>query len=198
MSDESGATLRDPERLEQYRSYLRLRARLDLDPQLHGKLDLSGVVQLTLLEAHRALSEFRGGTEAELISWLQQILERNLLDELRRLRRAKYDAARDCPIDEISGRFSLKLATGHTSPFSRASRHEELLQLAAALEQLPEDQQAAIVLHHLQGMPLAEVARQMERSKPAVAGLLHRGMMRLRDRLAPRPAGRASVTARRR
>ncbi len=175
LSDSSG--------LEKYRSYLRLRSRLDLDPRLHGKLDVSGVVQLTLFEAHQSLAEFRGSTEAELIAWLQQILLRNLLDELRRLRRVKYDAALECSLGEISGRVSLKLVDGRTSPFTRAVRHEELLQLAAALEELPEDQQTAVVLHHLRGLPLRDVARQMNRTKPAVAGLLHRGLTRLRDTL---------------
>jgi RNA polymerase sigma-70 factor (ECF subfamily) len=55
--------------------------------------------------------------------------------------------------------------------------------LSTALEQLPADQQTAVVLHHLQGVPLAEVAAQMGRTKPAIAGLLHRGMTRLRDLL---------------
>ena len=137
------------------------------------------------MEAHQGLSQFRGDSEAELAAWLQAILARNVLDELRRLRRAKHDAALECSLENLSGSVSLKLASGHTSPLSRAARHEELLQLAGALEQLPDDQQTAIVLHHLQGMPLADVARQMDRSKPAVAGLLHRGMTRLRDRLAP-------------
>jgi len=173
----------DPNRLEQYRSYLRLRARLDVDPRLDGKLDLSGVVQQTLLEAHQGLAGFRGTTETELLAWLQQILSRNLLDEIRRLRRVKYDAALECSLEELSTRARGNLAADHSSPVTRASRQEEFLRLSTALEQLPEDQQTAVVLHHLQGVPLADVAVQMERTKPAIAGLLHRGMTRLRDLL---------------
>ena len=41
------------------------------------------------------------------------------------------------------------------------------------LERLPLDQQIAVVRHHLQGTPLAIVAKEMGRSKAAVAGLLH-------------------------
>jgi RNA polymerase sigma-70 factor (ECF subfamily) len=178
----SGVVLQ-PDRLEPYRAYLRLRARLDVDPRLSGKLDLSGVVQQSLLEAHQGLAGFRGTDEAELLAWLQQILTRNLLDEIRRLRRAKYDAALECSLEDLSTRVRGNLAADHSSPVTRACRHEELLRLSTALEQLPADQQTAVVLHHLQGMPLADVATQMDRSRPAIAGLLHRGMTRLRDLL---------------
>ena len=40
-------------RLERFRAYLQLLARLHLDRRLQGKVDLSGVMQQTLWEAHR-------------------------------------------------------------------------------------------------------------------------------------------------
>ena len=174
----------DPSRLEDFRAFLRLRARLDLDPRLQGKFDLSGVVQQTLLEAHRGLDSFRGDGEDALVAWLQQILHRNVLDEIRRLRRIKYDAALECSLEELTSRSCAALALDQSSPSTCAARNEDLLRLSRALERLPADQQTAIVLHHLQGVPLADVARNMERSKPAVAGLLHRGMLRLKELLS--------------
>jgi RNA polymerase sigma-70 factor (ECF subfamily) len=184
----------DPSQLERFRAYLRLRARLDLDPRLQGKFDVSGVVQQTLFEAHQGLSQFRGIGDDALIAWLHQILSRNILDEVRRLRRIKYDAALECSLDDLTSRSRAALALDQSSPSTCAARNEQLLQLAAALDELPADQQTAVVLHHLQGIPLAQVATHMNRSKPAVAGLLHRGILGLRDRLVgptnghPRPA----------
>jgi RNA polymerase sigma-70 factor (ECF subfamily) len=62
-------------------------------------------------------------------------------------------------------------------------REEQLVRLAAALAALPEDQQVAVHLHHLDGLSLVEVGKRMNRSKEAVAGLLFRALKRLRDDL---------------
>jgi RNA polymerase sigma-70 factor (ECF subfamily) len=102
---------------------------------------------------------------------------------VRRLRRTKYDVALECSLDDLTARSRLAFVLDRTSPSACASRKEELLRLAAALDQLPTDQQTAIVLHHLQGVSLSDVAIHMNRSKPAVAGLLHRGMLRLKELL---------------
>jgi RNA polymerase sigma-70 factor (ECF subfamily) len=40
-----------------------------------------------------------------------------------------------------------------------------------------------VELHHLQGRSLAEVAAELGLSSPAVAGLLHRGLQKLRELL---------------
>ena len=63
-------------------------------------------------------------------------------------------------------------------------RHERLRRLAEALAQLPGDQRQAVELHHLKGRTLPQVAREMRRSKEAVAGLLFRAMKKLRQLLA--------------
>jgi RNA polymerase sigma-70 factor (ECF subfamily) len=62
-------------------------------------------------------------------------------------------------------------------------RQEQLLRLAQALATLPEKQRRAVQLHHLQGWSLADIAVELACRKPAVAGLLHRGVQSLRQRL---------------
>ena len=49
--------------LERFRAYLGLLARLEIAPRLRDKVDLSGVVQQTLLEAHQGLTDDSGAAE---------------------------------------------------------------------------------------------------------------------------------------
>jgi RNA polymerase sigma-70 factor (ECF subfamily) len=82
-----------------------------------------------------------------------------------------------------SSRLERLLAADQTSPSERVCRHEELLRLAQAMGRLPQDQRRVIELHHLKGLPVADVATLMDRSRPAVVGLLFRGLNRLRELL---------------
>ncbi len=173
--------------LERFRKYLRLLAQLHLDPRLRHKVDPSDLVQQTLLQAHQARGQFRGTSDAELAAWLRQILARTLANAARDLGREKRDVAREesleAAVEQSSARLEAWLATSETSPSVQAEKNEQLLRLADALERLPEDQREAVTLHHLHGFTLAELAAHLGRSEAAAAGLLHRGIKKLRGLL---------------
>jgi RNA polymerase sigma-70 factor (ECF subfamily) len=190
------------QRLEGFRNYLRLLARLQLGAGLQAKLDPSDVVQETLLTAIAHQDQFRGKNEAEQAAWLRTILARELADQIRKLQTEMRDAALEVSLErgleESSARLEAWLTDAGSSPSQRAQRQEELSRLAAALMRLPEDQRTAIELHHLNGLPVLEVAQQMGRSRPSVAGLLRRALRSLRDQLrsdeTPCPRNRANRT----
>jgi len=170
-----------------FAEYLRLLARLQLDPRLRGKLDASDVVQQTLLQAHEHREQFRGRSDAELVGWLRAILANTLAASVRRYAAEGRDLRRERSLEaslaESSARLEGWLAAEQSSPSERVMRHEELVRLADALARLPEDQRQVIELHHLKGCPVAEVAAVLQRTKPAVMGLLFRGLKKLRELL---------------
>src|SRR5262245_7497058 len=167
-------------RLEQFRAYVGLLARLQLNPRLRGKVDLSGVVQQTLWEAGQALAQRRPPGDADLVALLRRLLANNLADEARKRYAAKRAADREqsleAALQESSARLEAFLAAEQSSPSEQAQRNEDLMRLAGALEQLPESQRRAVELHYLQGWRLDDIASHLGRTRPAVAGLLHRGL----------------------
>lgn len=175
---------------DRFRSYLRLLARSQLDGRLRSKLDPSDIVQQTLFQAHRALADFRGATDAEMAAWLRQILAHNLAHAVRDFGRDKRNVARErslqAAVDASSARLDAWLAAEQSSPSQHAQRNEQVLRLCDALEQLPEAQRDAVRLHYWEECTLAEISSRLEKSPAAVAGLLKRGMRKLRGLLEER------------
>src|SRR5262245_36658207 len=150
-------------------------------------MDASDVVQQTILQAHEARAQFRGSTEAEKLAWLRAILANVLAAAARqfetRARDLKRERSLEAELERSSSRLEGLLAADQTSPSQRAVRGEELLRLAAALGGLPEDQRRVVELHYLKGLTMSEAAEQMGRTRPAVVGLLFRGLKKLRELL---------------
>jgi RNA polymerase sigma-70 factor (ECF subfamily) len=179
------------DRLEEFRSYLRLLAAVQLPATLRARLEPADLVQDTLVEAVRDLAQFRGNSKPELAGWLRRILSRNVRDRARKEFAARRDInlerSLEAALDRSSARIEQWLALAELGPAAQAEREEQLRRLADALGQLADDQRTVIELKHLQGWSVAAVADHMKRSPTAVAGLLRRGLERLRELLAEEP-----------
>jgi RNA polymerase sigma-70 factor (ECF subfamily) len=171
--------------------YLLLLARWQIPLMLCGRLDPADLVQETLLRAHRNWSQFRGDTTAQLRGWLRKILQNVLIESIREALGRQGEKAVPIPlqrlVEESSLRLERLLEANESTPSQKLMREEQLARLARALRQLPEDQRQAVQFHHLDGQSLTEVGKLLGRSKEAVAGLLFRGLRKLRDALQDPP-----------
>ncbi len=177
----------ETEPIERHRGYLAAIARLQLAarPWLAARLDASDLVQQVMLRAHAGRGAFRGQTPGETIAWLRQILTHALANELRANAQAKRDVGAEWSVqsdlDASSYRLDAWLAASHTSPSEHAGRHERAASLAAAVDALAPDQREVVLLKHCHGHTLAEIATQTQSTLASVAGLLRRGLARLRE-----------------
>ena len=162
-------------------------ARLQLEPRLQAKVDASDIVQQTLLEAHEQRGQFRGTKRAEFAAWLKRILVHNLLDQVKAFRRGKRDIAREqqleASLNQSTVRLEACIVAEQSSPSMTVQRNEEGLRLSDALARLPDAQREALVLQHWHDWSVSEIAQHMGRSRTAVAGLLKRGLQKLREEL---------------
>jgi RNA polymerase sigma-70 factor, ECF subfamily len=172
--------------LERYRPYLRVLAGLRIGPLLRAKLDASDLVQEALLKAHANRAQCRGQREAERLAWLRRILATTLADLHRRYGRGKRDAGLERSLEQALEQSSLclrkLLADEQSTPSAAYDEASRQICLAEALTRLPESQRTALTLRYLHDPPcsLAEIARQLDRTQKAAAGLVCRGLETLR------------------
>lgn len=170
---------------ECYRRYLKLLAQLQIHEQIQAKIDASDCVQETFLKAYQGFAEFRGTTEGELMSWLRQILARNLSDRVHRYygaqrRDVQLERSLLEELNRSSEAMDRRLVLAQSTPSQSAARRQQAVILADALDQLPKDYREVLILRHLKGLKFPEIARCMKRSEGSVQKLWVRALSQLR------------------
>ena len=142
--------------------------------------DAADALQDALISAYRRADSFRG--ESAVTTWLHRIVVNACLD---RLRRRKVRAAEPLP-EDLEGHASRGSLLGtrdpHASesdPEARALAGERRDRVLAALDTLPADQKAALVLVDLEGYPVQEAAEILEVPVGTVKSRCSRGRARL-------------------
>lgn len=169
--------------LEQFRPQLRRQAQHKVDARWQARADESDVVQLTLFTATHAFPAFRGESEGELVAWLEAILQQHLAAMARvHLQAEKRSVMRESPTqpaDDSQGNWQ-PLAAGPT-PSGMVMQGEMRVEIERALEALPWDQREAVRLRFLHDWATDQIARFLNKTERAVAGLIYRGLARLKD-----------------
>lgn len=148
-----------------------------------GMLDAADVMQVTYMEAFVQIHGFEPARAEAFPQWLKRIAENNLRDAIRSLE-AKKNPPAHLKLNAESGDTSLALfdvlTSGVGTP-SRIVRQDEARdRLRRALARLPSDYAKAVQSYDLEGKPVEEVARLLERSTGAVFMLRQRAHDRLR------------------
>ncbi|MFI5616035.1 RNA polymerase sigma factor SigM [Streptomyces sp. NPDC051567] len=139
---------------------------------LGDREEAADAVQDALVSAYRAAHTFRG--ESAVTTWLHRITVNACLDRARRTA-----SRRTSPLDDTD-RLE-HLLEPHESAAAPAERRDLHRQLLAALNTLPAEQRAALVLVDMQGYPVAEAARVLDVPVGTVKSRCARG----RAKLAP-------------
>jgi RNA polymerase sigma-70 factor, ECF subfamily len=163
--------------------------------ELRSRLEVDDVLQETFLAAFSSIGDFRGGGPVSFELWLARIAEH----VIRRLRR--YHAARKrCASREISlsdvlivgprqRRRRHPLEDSEVSPLELAEQTERMDHLYEAIERLAGDRRKVLILAHIRGLSLDEIAAAMHRGKAACSMLLLRAVRDLRESLAKQGRG---------
>jgi len=140
--------------------------------------DAEDLTQEVFVRVFRSLSTYTPGT---FEGWLHRITTNLFLDTVRRKQRIRFDALPDDP-ERVPGR--------ERSPQQVFDDNNFDGDVQAALDALPPDFRAAVVLCDLEGLPYEEIAATLGVKVGTVRSRIHRGRAQLRAALAHRAPSR--------
>ena len=149
-----------------------------------NKQDAEDLTQETFIRVFRSLSSYTPGT---FEGWLHRITTNLFLDQARRKQRIRMDA-----MGEDAERYASGDQLGAPE---RAFEHGNLdLDIQRALDQLPPEYRAAVVLCDIEGLSYEEIAVTLGIKLGTVRSRIHRARARLRVSLEHRaPAALAAA-----
>jgi RNA polymerase sigma-70 factor, ECF subfamily len=137
---------------------------------VRGDQDVDDIAQEALLAVLRGLSSYRGRAPFE--SWVDRVVARVTFAWLRRRNQQRPFGLESK--DDVS--------TDETTMADEYVRRRHLVRL---LDQLPEDQRYALVLHHVLGLSVIEIALETGAKAETVRTRLRLGRQRLRTLADP-------------
>jgi len=164
---------------EQYRRRLMVLVHFKLNPQARGRGEMEDVVQEVCLRAFRDLDRFTYRTPGSFLSWLSAIADHVIADRAR-YRSRECRAGEEVPFRSESNPLGAEPADSKT-PSRLFGQQEAMERLLVRLSRLPDDYRQAILLARIEGLPTAEVAERMGKSREQVALLVYRAVKRLRE-----------------
>jgi RNA polymerase sigma-70 factor (ECF subfamily) len=158
---------------ERHAAALRASVRRRLPAAMRGKVGESDVLQEAWLAAFMSLGKFEHRGDGSFAAWLRRILDRKLVDEVRRhTDAAMRDARRELRLATDAG----VAQPDQPSPSGEVAAAEQSAQIRAAVDGLPSDYAVVIRLIHQDGLSLVEAGERMGRSADAARKLYGRAL----------------------
>lgn len=174
----------------EYHPMLRAAVDRQIGPSLRRLVEPEDVLQQAYIAAFRNIRECRLEGPAHFYNWLQQIAQNELRTVQRDLHRRKRDVGRQAVAAlPAGGRADAamsypdllgRLTAGETTPSECLGRGEAVAATMSCLARLSEDQREVVRLRFLEDVPVAEIARRLDKTETAVYTLCHRGLKSLR------------------
>ncbi len=142
------------------------------------------LAQTVFIQVYKSAARYR--VEAKFSTWIFTIARNLCLNELRRRSRRPADSL-DAPIaaGEDEGATRQFEDVRNIAPHEQLVRDELVSKVAEALQELPENQRAAVLLYQEQDKSYEEIAAIMSSSLSATKSLIHRARETLKQRLKP-------------
>ncbi len=145
-----------------------------------NKYDAEDLTQEVFIRVFRSLADFTPGT---FEGWIHRITTNLFLDQVRRKARIRFEALPDD---------AERVVSKDKGPEQQVDDALYDHEVQAALDALPADFRAAVVLCDIEGLSYEEIAASLDIKLGTVRSRIHRGRSQLREALAhkaPRTTG---------
>lgn len=159
------------------------RAARKIGLEWQGRIDPDDLLQETYIQAVADFASFRDTDEESFYRWISTILDHRFIDAVRRHRAKKRGEGRAAIAPGAMSRhesFLGQCLPDLQTPSVIPRRQEAIAAMMVAIARLEQDQRMVVQRLMLDGEPIADVARDMERSEDAVRRLGSRAVEKLR------------------
>jgi RNA polymerase sigma-70 factor (ECF subfamily) len=147
-----------------------------------SKEDSKDLTQDTFIKVYNAAQAYN--PSAKFTTWLYRIASNISIDYLRRRKSSGNPSSLDEEFDSEGGKFKEQLSdTGKINALETVEKEEKGIEIEKALQSLPENQRAAIILKIYDERPYNEIAQIIGVSLASVESLLFRARTALRAKL---------------
>lgn len=173
--------------LERYLHRILRIVRMKLGPKLRTKMESMDVVQEVMVRAVKGFENFEPKNEAAFLHWISKLVQNEIRDladyhgAAKRDFKQETDNKKDASID--SSLLSNIPANSEWKPSFQIRLKEDVLELEAAMDQLPEKQKEIVIMRQYEGLSFKEIGQELDCSEDAARMQFARAMDKLTDLL---------------